>query len=97
MSDLHHSVYPMIERSDVTFEFHCDAQEGANCRLVCPEHCEEICTHEKVDGGECNVLNWLYSDSAIDLYSGEKTSLRSGLIKVSWDGTSFDWEYLNTV
>jgi hypothetical protein len=40
--------------------YRCTAPEGSTCRMRCPEGCEEWpCGHDLIDGGRCNVVEWL--------------------------------------
>lgn len=87
-------------RGWLTASWSCDAPEGADCRLECPERCDAWgeagqCEHESIyrDSGECRVLPWLESATWDETYSGAPTQVRSGRVVVEWDGDGYTWHY----
>lgn len=73
----------------------CSAVVGADCRMGCPEGCEQWpCDHELIDYGECYAVEAI--DAGGDLYEsyrGPDASLRDGNVDIEWDGDSWGWFY----
>jgi hypothetical protein len=74
--------------------FTCDAAEGADCRLTCPQGCDtwELPDHEHtlVDAGECLVVTWLQEGD--ETYGGKDGALLASVpIEVEWTGGGYLW------
>lgn len=92
-----HSVAWFIDRDTVYGRLTCTAPEGAPCRLICDDGCEEWpCPHELVDHGLCNAVEWVGSVGATEesYGGGDERPLRDGPVTFRWDGDGYLWEYV---
>jgi hypothetical protein len=92
-----HSMRLTIEVGSVVADWTCIADEGAACRMTCPEGCEtwddDHWPHRLVDKGECNAVEWLDNDAWDETYGGDPEHLRSGPVEVWWNGDGYSWRY----
>jgi hypothetical protein len=90
----HHAIEWTIESGGrIGGKATCTAPVGARCRHICPQHCEESCDHPKVDGGYCNVIDWLNADDLDQCYGGSATAVRRAPIVTRWEGDHHGWIY----
>jgi hypothetical protein len=96
-----HRIKFTLHESGIHAEFTCDAPVGTQCRLTCPDGCEEWDyidhEHKLIDYGKCLYLDYF---EALDeevwlMFSGEEgTELRSGEVEVTYEGDGIvTWEY----
>jgi hypothetical protein len=93
-----HHVAWTIDRHGIRGVVTCHAPEGAFCRLVCDQDCEEWAPdheHELHDVGYCNVVEFITNgDSIEDAYIGPANeTLCSGFIVPQWQGDWYGWSY----
>jgi hypothetical protein len=92
-----HSVAWMIHDDWIEGTVTCHAAEGADCRLDCPQGCEDWIVsdheHELIDSGRCLFVEWMHeSDGVLDAHRGSH-SLTDGFIEPEWDDDHYTWTY----
>lgn len=93
-----HTLTVRIAHGQIELDTTCHEPLGADCRMTCPEGCEEWDPndheHELVPqpSGVCNVVDWLDNVDMEESFEGPAATLATGLpIKVSWDGDGYVW------
>jgi len=91
-----------VEQGWLTKDFRCTATdlddvETSRCRWYCDE-CEEVCDHEMTSWKNhldyCRETEGWFDDAELEeMYDGEPTAFRSGLVEFTWDGDSYFWHY----
>jgi len=76
------------------WRFACTEPVGAECRLVCPQGCEEWCDHDKRDQAECNIVTWLENQD--EPCRNETYVMWRGPIGTEWTGDGYEfWPVLD--
>lgn len=91
-----HAIAVTIEPGWIRATFTCAAEVGADCRLTCPEQCEEWEPdhhHTLVDYGRCVQTEWLENGDWQEDYQGGEVPLVSGPIELEWTGGGYRWTY----
>lgn len=91
-----HSVSWWIDDDWIQGTMTCNATEGADCRLMCPEGCEswDVMDHEHplVDQGKCNFVQWMEAEDMTEAHVGSH-ALVDGFVTPEWDGDHYVWSY----
>lgn len=93
-----HSVVWVINDDSIEGVVQCNAVEGADCRMWCPDGCESwnLTDHEHtlVDYGSCLFVEWMdnASDGVLGAHRGSH-AVESGCIQIEWDDDAWTWSY----
>lgn len=93
-----HTLSVRMSTSQVELSAVCHEPLGADCRMTCPEGCEDWdpSDHEHelepMPPGECNAVDFLDNVDMEECYQGSTVVISSGdPIKVWWDGDGYVW------
>ena len=91
-----HSVVWTMDDDWLTGKITCHAAPGADCRLVCPEGCDEWDAvdhqHPLADCGTCNAATWIEEDGVLECHRG-RGPVRDGFVQVEWTGGGYTWSW----
>ena len=96
----HELTVTIDNEGDLNLRIECNAVEGAQCRLLCEEGCEEFSyedhQHPLVDSGECMPLVYIHNqDSVLEAYEGDLQPFQSGVVTLNYHSGDYyvGWRY----